>query len=495
MLDSLIPRAPTAIPIHTVRREGFAAWVKKRPAAERAWLTATEFDGAKGKVALVPDKRGGLSHVLLGVGEHPDAWDFAAAVGKLPSGKYRFAEDLGPQADAAALGWALASYAYDRYKTTSKRAGKPRPQLVWPTGADVAATSRMITALCTGRDLVNAPASDMGPEQLAAAALDLAKSFAATPRVVVGDALLEHGYPMIHAVGRASDRAPRLVDFRWGSPDAPKLTLVGKGVCFDSGGLDLKSAAGMRLMKKDMGGAASVLALAHLVMGAQLAVRLRVLLPIVENSVSGNAYRPGDVVPTRKGLSVEIGNTDAEGRLILCDALADADSEDPDLLIDFATLTGAARTALGTDLPALFSTDDGVRDAIVAAGQSVGDPMWPLPLFAPYRKHLDSPIADLNNVGSVSEGGAITAALFLREFVGPRRRFVHIDTMAWNVAAKPGRPAGGEIFGVRAVFAAVVARYGTAPVEGAAAPSPVRGGATKSAAKTKRGAARRRTKG
>ncbi len=406
----------------------------------------------------MPGKGGKLAEVVLGIGDKPEPWDYAAAVGKVPPGRYRFEGKLdGDAANDAALGWALASYGFGRYKKSD--AAKKRAVLVWPAGADVEATSRMIEALCTGRDLVNTPASDMGPPELAQAAVDLATKFGATHKVTIGDGLLANNYPTIHAVGRASIKAPRLADLRWGDEKAPKLTLVGKGVCFDSGGLDLKTASGMRLMKKDMGGAASVLALAHLVMGANLPVRLRVLVPIVENSVSSNAYRPGDVIRTRKGLTVEIGNTDAEGRLILCDALAEAETEDPDLIIDFATLTGAARVALGTDLPALFSTDDEVSRSFVEAGNACADPLWPLPMFSAYRRHLDSPIADLNNVGSVSEGGAITAALFLREFVGPKRRFVHIDTMAWNVSTRAGRPAGGEILGVRAVFAALLRRY------------------------------------
>ncbi len=459
MLDSLTTRdKPPALPIHALTRDAFAKWVKKRPAAVRAWLDSTGFTGERGKVALVPGKGGKLAEVVLGIGERPEPWDFAAAVGKVPPGRYRLEGKLDAKvANDAALGWALASYAFTRYKKSD--GAKKRAILVWPAGADVAATSRMIEALCTGRDLVNTPASDMGPPELAQAAIDLAKKFDATHRVTIGEGLLANNYPTIHAVGRASTKPPRIVDIRWGDEQAPKLTLVGKGVCFDSGGLDLKSASGMRLMKKDMGGAASVLALAHLVMGANLPVRLRVLVPIVENSVAGNAYRPGDVIKTRKGVTVEIGNTDAEGRLILCDALAEAETEDPDLIIDFATLTGAARVALGTDLPALFSTDDEVSRSFVEAGNACADPMWPLPLFTAYRRHLDSPVADLNNVGSVSEGGAITAALFLREFVGPRRRFVHIDTMAWNVSSRAGRPSGGEILGVRAVFAALQRRY------------------------------------
>lgn len=458
MLDALIPRDnPGTIPIHALTTAAWPAWLRSRPAAVRNWLAATNASAEHGKVALVPNKAGKLGEVVLGLGERPELWDFAAAVGKVPGGRYRITTELSSAAASdAALAWALATYAFDRYK---KRGKKP-PVLVWPKGADRAAVTRMVEAIGTGRDLINTPAGDLGPAELAQAAIAVARRFGAEHSVIVGDGLLANNYPTIHAVGRAASRAPRLFDMRWGEPGAPRLTLVGKGVVFDSGGLDLKTSSGMKLMKKDMGGAASVLALAHMIMDAGLPVRLRVLVPIVENAVAGNAYHPGDVIRTRKGTTVEIGNTDAEGRLILCDALAEAETEDPDLLIDFATLTGAARVALGTELPALFSTDDAVRDAIVAAGQRTTDPLWPLPLFAAYRRHLDSSIADLNNVGSVSEGGAITAALFLREFVGKQRRFVHIDTMAWNVSSRAGRPAGGEILGVRAVFAMLQQRYG-----------------------------------
>jgi leucyl aminopeptidase len=457
MIDALIPREhPGAIPIHAITRAAWPAWLRSRPATVRNWLAATAFSPEHGKVALVPARDGKLGEIVLGLGARHELWDFASAASKLPAGRYRLATELTPAvASDAAFAWALAAYAFDRYKKRNKKA----VQLVWPKGADRAAVTRSVEAIVQGRDLVNTPAGDLGPAELAQAAIEVARRFGAEHRVIVGDGLLANNYPTIHAVGRAATRAPRLFDLRWGDVGAPRLTLVGKGVIFDSGGLDLKTSAGMKLMKKDMGGAASVLAVAHMVMDAKLPVRLRVLIPIVENAVAGNAYRPGDIIRTRKGLTVEIGNTDAEGRLILCDALAEAETEDPDLLIDFATLTGAARVALGTELPALFSTDDAVRDAIVAAGERTGDPLWPLPMFAAYRRHLDSPIADLNNVGSVSEGGAITAALFLREFVGAKRRFVHIDTMAWNVSSRPGRPQGGEMFGVRAVFAMLAERY------------------------------------
>jgi leucyl aminopeptidase len=457
-MDGFAARSnPGTIPITALSGRAFDAWLRGRSAATRNWLKDSGFANERGKVALVPGKDGKLVHVVLGLGDEPTMWDWAAAATRLPAGRYAF--DPSPPAELAseiALAWALALYRFDRYKA------KPRAKavtLVWPAGADRTGVTTMADAIMLGRDLVNTPAGDMGPAELCDAAIGVAKRWGATHQLVVGEGLLQNNYPTIHAVGRASSRAPRLFDMRWGDAGAPKLTLVGKGVCFDSGGLDLKTASGMRLMKKDMGGAASVLTLAQLVMGAGLPVRLRVLVPAVENSVSANAYRPGDVIRTRKGLTVEIGNTDAEGRLILCDALAEADTEDPELIVDFATLTGAARVALGTEVPALFTTDDAFAASVVAAGKRRADPVWQLPLHGPYRKHLDSAIADLNNVGSVSEGGAITAALFLREFVGKRRRWAHVDTMAWNVSARPGRPQGGEIMGVRAMFDAIAERF------------------------------------
>ncbi|MBF0391146.1 MAG: leucyl aminopeptidase family protein, partial [Alphaproteobacteria bacterium] len=310
------------------------------------------------------------------------------------------------------------------------------------------------------RDLINAPASHMGPEELAAAAQDLAARHAARCRVVVGEALLNENWPAVHAVGRASDRAPRLIDLRWGDEQAPRVTLVGKGVCFDSGGLDIKPSSGMKLMKKDMGGAAHALGLAHMVMAANLPVRLRVLIPAVENAVSGRAMRPLDVIGTRKGTTVEIGNTDAEGRLILCDALAEADGEKPALLLDMATLTGAARVALGTELPALFSNDDKLAEDILRHGRRTRDPLWRLPLWAGYRRQLDSKVADLSSISDSPFAGAVTAALFLQDFVSPTTPWAHIDMMAWNGAARPGRPEGGEAMCLRALFALIAGRHG-----------------------------------
>jgi leucyl aminopeptidase len=331
---------------------------------------------------------------------------------------------------------------------------------VWPAGIDRAAIRRAIAAVSLVRDLINTPAEDMGPPHLAEAAKSVAKAHKAKFSVIVGDDLLKKNYPAIHAVGRAAARPPRLIDMSWGA-SGPRLALVGKGVCFDSGGLDLKPASGMLLMKKDMGGAALMLALAQMIMDAGLKIRLRVLIPAVENAVGGNAYRPLDVIRTRKGITVEIGNTDAEGRVILCDALAEAQSgkagDKPDLILDAATLTGAARVALGPDLPALFCNDDDIAEALLRHGKAEDDPFWRMPLHKGYRRMLDSKVADINNVSDGSYAGAITAALYLQEFIDPGTRWAHIDTLAWNLRDRPGRPEGGEALGLRALFAFVSA--------------------------------------
>jgi len=447
------PNANT-VPVSAVTTEGWAAWLRRQPKLSRAWLGSLDFRPDAGKVALVPDRDGSLARVVLGLGRGPDLWAFAVLRERVPAGRYQYEDLPATHADAAALAWALASYRYVRYRTTLPPEKKP-PVLVWPAGCDRAGVERTYDAIALGRDLINAPASDLGPAELAGAVETLAGQHGATSSVIVGDALLREGYPAIHAVGRAASRPPCLAELRWGDPRAPKLSLVGKGVCFDSGGLDLKSAAGMRLMKKDMGGAASVLALAHMVMAAKLPVRLRVLVPAVENAVSGDAFRPGDILRTRKGITVEVGNTDAEGRLILCDALAEAVTEEPELLVDFATLTGAARVALGTELPALFVNDDRLATELLDAGLRVQDPLWRMPLYRDYRRHLDSRIADINNISNIDQGGAITAALFLQEFIPERQRWAHVDTMAWNSSARPGRPNGGELFGVRAFYDAI----------------------------------------
>lgn len=446
------------IPITCVRKDAYDGWLRKQPKATRAWLDGRELQGQAGKHALVPGQDGAPARVVVGLGDGGNLWCFGALPGALPKGRYALDGELEPAlAEAAALGWALGRYRFSRYK------GEPKEleaELVWPDGVDRAAVTRAAEATYLARDLINTPAGDLGPAELAGAARDLAKRHGGKCKVVQG-AALERDFPAIATVGQGAERPPCLADLTWGKPKDPKVTLVGKGIVFDSGGLDIKSASNMRLMKKDMGGAACVLALAHMVMDAKLPVRLRVLVPIAENAVSGSAYRPGDILRTRKGISVEVGNTDAEGRLVLADALALAVEDDPDLIIDIATLTGAARVALGVELPALFSSDDEVAEAILDAGLDPAepDPLWRMPLHAAYRRHLDSDIADISNIDNVGFGGAITAALFLKEFVGDRP-WVHIDAMAWNLSGQPGRPTGGEAPGVRALFRALATRYG-----------------------------------
>ena len=375
----------------------------------------------------------------------------------LPEGTYalELAENDSGSATDAALGWVLGSYQFSAYKD-SKRAPAT---LVWPAKADQAEVERIARGVFLARDMINTPAEDMGPEQLATAVKAVADAHGATVRVIVGDQLLQENYPTIHIVGRASHRPPRLIDLRWGKESAPKVTLVGKGVCFDSGGLDLKTHEGMLQMKKDMGGAAVMLGLTQALMAAGTPIRLRLLIPAVENSVSGNAVRPLDIVRTRSGKTVEIGNTDAEGRLILCDALAEADSERPDMLIDCATLTGAARVALGPELQALYCDDDAVATALLKAGAETGDPLWRMPLWRPYRKELDSKVADLNNVAKGAFAGSVIAALYLAEFVAATTRWAHLDIFASNTAPRPGRPEGGEATGMRALYAYLRRRY------------------------------------
>ncbi len=445
-----------AVPILPLNRGHWRDWLAGQPPAVRTWIEATGFSAEAGSLCLLPGETGTLERVLFGWDEN-DPWSWAQLPAKLPKATYRIDAPLAaPAADWAALAWALACYQFTRYLGRKRREW---PSLVWPEAARREQVASAVEALCLVRDLVNTPSSDMGPEDLAQAAAELAVRRGARLRTIVGEALLEENYPLIHAVGRASPRLPRLLDLQWGDEQAPKVTLVGKGVCFDSGGLDLKTASGMKLMKKDMGGAAHVLGLATMIIAAGLPVRLRVLIPAVENSVSGNAFRPSDVLKTRKGLSVEVGNTDAEGRLILADALAEADREKPDLLIDLATLTGAARTALGPELPAMFTPDDDLAAAILAAAEEEHDPMWRLPLWKNYRRLLDSKVADINNASDSSYAGAITAALFLQEFVSPSTPWVHFDIFAWNPHSRPGRPEGGEAMAIRALYRMIARKY------------------------------------
>ena len=449
---------PDTVALTPVTKAGLAGWLAAQSPAVASWVKAVGFTGEAGSTVFLPGPDGAVAHVLAGVSAIDDLWAFAGLPASLPAGSYRIDAALDARAATrAALGWALGSYRFSRYKKPPEKAFA---NLVWPAEADHGEVERAATATHLVRDLVNTPACDMGPAELAQAAQDLAAEFDAAVEVIVGQDLLDRDYPAIHAVGRASPRAPRLIDLRWGNPQHPKVTIVGKGVCFDTGGLDLKPSSAMLIMKKDMGGAAHALALGRMIMMAGLPVRLRVLVPAVENVVSGDSFKPQDVLKTRKGLTVEVGNTDAEGRLILCDALAEADSEKPELLIDFATLTGAARVALGPDLPALMCNDDALANDLTEAGTAVDDPMWRLPLWAPYRKGLDSKVADINNVTANGFAGAITAGLFLQEFVSKGTPWAHLDTYAWNGTNRPGRPEGGEALGLRAAYAVIAKRFG-----------------------------------
>ena len=451
-----VDRSSSSLPIQIVGQSSWRKWLKEQSAARRGWLESSGVAGKAGDLAVLPGRDGKAASAVLVLSAKPNLWDFGSLATRLPGGTWRLASYTAPVSPTdAAVAIGLGTWRFERYRTNKGKAGA---KIVWPEGADKARATAMIEAISMARDLITTPSSDMGPAELASAAQDLAKTHKARIKVIVGDDLLKQNYPMVHAVGRASSRAPRLIDLTWGKESDPKVTLVGKGVCFDTGGLDLKPASGMLMMKKDMGGAATVMAVAAMVMAAKLPVRLRLLVPAVENSVSGNAFRPMDVVPTRKGITVEIGNTDAEGRLILCDALHEGASEKPTMMVDCATLTGAARVALGTDLPALFCNDDALADDLIDAGKSVTDPMWRMPLFAGYRRLLDSKVADINNAPGVAFGGAITAALYLKEFVPDDVPWAHFDMMAWNNSSRPGRPEGGEAQAARAIFAAIEKR-------------------------------------
>lgn len=453
-LDSLLlASSQKAIPITVIREGAWEKMIRQASAALKTWAEANGFKAQPGRTLLVPGERGSLKDVLVGAYQDDDGFALAKLARSLPEGVYSIAGEIA-NPELLALGWCLEAYGYGRYGKSSG----PVARLVCPKMVDRTAVLRAARASYLVRDLINTPASDMGPDELEAAARTVAKAGRAKLSVISGKTL-ETGFPMIHAVGKASPRAPRLIDFSWGPARAPKVTLVGKGVCFDTGGLDIKPASGMALMKKDMGGAANVLGLAQMIMDAKLKVRLRVLIPAVENSIAGNAFRPGDVLRSRKGITAEIGNTDAEGRLILGDALALADEESPDLLIDMATLTGAARVALGPDLPPFFTDDDTLASAIARAGMAVNDPVWRLPLWRPYVRLFESAVADMNNSGDSGFAGSITAALFLRRFVERAKSYVHFDVFGWTPMPSPGRPKGGEAQAMRALFAMICERY------------------------------------
>ena len=442
----------TAVPIVATDAKRLGKLLQSLASAERRWAEASGFDASANTFCLLPDGKGGIARVLAGVRDARDPWALAFLPLKLPRGRYALAK--GPVSIApedAAFAWDLGGYQYARYR----RAKRKPADLQVGDSRRVAEALGMAEAVRLVRDLVNTPAEDMGPEQLSDIAREQAELFGAQFDEWVGDELLAQNFPAIHAVGRAAQRPPRLLEIHWGNPRHPRLAVVGKGVCFDSGGLDIKTAEGMRLMKKDMGGAAHALALARLVMQRELPVRLHVLIPAVENAIAGNAYRPGDVVRTRKGLTVEIGNTDAEGRVVLADALAYAAEQKPKTIVDFATLTGAARVALGPELPALYCNDEKLAAKMIEAAGRLDDPIWRLPLWRNYRRLFESDIADFNNSGKGGFAGSIVAALFLDYFVPQDIPWAHFDVYAWNDVARPGRPAGGEAQGLRAVLAAL----------------------------------------
>ncbi len=444
-----------SLPLHLVEDSAAEAFIAKRRAAHATWLRAKGFAGRLGQLCVLPDARGNPVAAVFGMGtaraRARGRFHIARCVADLPDRAWHLDGKLSRDAaDEAALGWLLARYQFTRYKAGAES----KARLKVPKGVDAARIKTIASAEFLTRDLINTPASDMGPDQMEDAFLALAARHGAQTEVIRGDDLLARGFPMIHAVGRASVRAPRLLDMRWGDA-GPRLTLVGKGVCFDTGGLDLKPAAGMGLMKKDMGGAATVMGLAQMIMGLGLKLRLRVLIPAVENAVAGNAFRPQDVLTSRKGLTVEINNTDAEGRLVLADALALADEETPDLIVSMATLTGAARVALGPDVPPFYTDDDALAQALAQASQKVADPIWRMPFWAPYEPLIEPAIADLDNAPSGGMAGSVTAALFLRRFVTDSPRYAHFDIYGWQPAAAPGRPKGGVGQGARAILQAL----------------------------------------
>ena len=436
--------------------QGSAGELTSFSEAQTNWLKAAKFEGKAGELLAIPAENGDIDQYVFGLGErgksHPMVTGLAAS--QLKDGEFDLKGDF-DDPNIAALGFRLGGYQFTNFKKSEQRVCLGKAE-----GANQSEVTLMAEAAEIARDLINRPANDLGPDNYEIAIREFAKKHSADVRSIVGDDLLAQNYPMIHAVGRASAQAPRLLDFTWGKEGAPKVTLVGKGVIFDSGGLDIKPAVSMLLMKKDMGGSANVLGLAHAIMSAKLNVRLRVLIPVVENAISGSAFRPGDILPSRNGMTVEIGNTDAEGRLVLADALTLADEDSPEIVIDMATLTGAARVAVGTELAALFSNDDDFANELLADGVPSSDPLWRLPLWDNYDEMLASPIADVNHISTGGFGGAITAALFLRRFVKKAKSWSHMDMMAWADKPRPGRPLGGTEQGQRAAYLALKKRFG-----------------------------------
>ncbi|MFT3729456.1 MAG: leucyl aminopeptidase family protein [Terricaulis sp.] len=442
-------------PIFALRTSEWSAWLERHSDVLRQLAAAHDFKAQSGRILLVPATDGSIERVLFGLGEKANVFALGALAQHLPEGDYRFA--TAPRefsATTVAVAWGLGSYAFDRYKKRKR----PMSRLAAPDGADMSEAARIVEASWLARDLVNTPTNDMGPEALQGAAERVAGRYGASIEAIVGDELLAQNYPLIHAVGRAADEEPRLLHLSWGDAKAPRVALVGKGVTFDTGGLDIKPSSGMRIMKKDMGGAAHALALAQIVMDAKLPVKLDVFLPVVENAISSDAFRPGDVIKSRKGLTVEIDNTDAEGRLILADALTRASEDAPAVVVDFATLTGAARTAMGPDIPPFYANDDALADELAKASIETNDPIWRLPLWDAYEVEMDSPIADLKNTGDGAMAGSIYAALFLRRFV-TAPAWAHFDIYAWSPKDKPSRPAGGDAQALRAVWRMLKGRF------------------------------------
>ena len=458
-------RGQKAHPIHLVDKNSFEDWAKTRPAEDRSLLKAHSFDGKTGFAFVILPRKADELEIVSAVADARSLspWCLAKLGESLPEGAYKLASGEPGQ---AALGWLLAQHRLEAYRSKKDEPERGARVLVTGEPARIDSTVRQAEAVALIRDLVDTPAGDLGPAELEKAVRQVAEQIGAEVRVTSGKDL-DEGYPLIAAVGRAAtaERAPRLIELEWGRPDHPRVAVIGKGVCFDSGGLDLKPASGMRLMKKDMGGAAHALALARLIGGERLPVRLHLLIPAVENAVSGNALRPGDIVRSRQGLHVEIDNTDAEGRLVLADALTKAGESEPELILDFATLTGAARIALGPDLPALFSSDDELADQLARSGKDIADPTWRMPLWDAYDEMLKSDVADLANAAGSPMAGAVVAAMFLKRFVPKETPWAHLDTYAWRDKAKPGRPKGGEALGLRAFFAVLEERYGPRPTQ------------------------------
>ena len=446
------------VPISLVSTDDLEEWLADLSNADKLWINRNKFKAAKGTVLIFSNGSGEIDKVIAGTGAGDmSPWDYADIATSLPDGSYKFETQLDDlQSSHATFGWAMAHYKFDLYL---KEKMDKTAVLNVPDNCDVDEVSRLVRGTTLARDLVNTPTCDMGPPELADVSEKLANEFGASINITVGDNLLKEGFNAIHTVGRAAEKEPRLIDLTWGDKNAPKVTLVGKGVCFDTGGLDIKPSNAMLTMKKDMGGAAHVLALGQMILESGINIRLRILIPAVENNIAGNAFRPGDIIKSYKGTTIEVGNTDAEGRLVLCDALALASEEKPDILLDFATLTGAARVALGPDIPPYFTDDDALSDELLAISKEEFDPLWPLPLYAPYKKMLSSSIADTNNIASTGFGGAITAALFLKEFVDDDISWTHFDVYAWNASECPGRPKGGEAMGIRSVYRFLVNKF------------------------------------